>query len=217
METTGTTPFASTFSLAGLCVDHGVGRAAVLGATIAFGSCALVGCGDDADHASKPPVLSAAAALSQDDEVEREEEPPTLSVDAEEGRVGTFDASPGFTPDPMTHPGTTAGGPIDASHEDERCHGWLAPEPDYVITADRAFAELALMVGSSEDTTLYVLGPDHEARCADDEEGHDPVIRGAFDPGVYRVWVGTRTPGREAPYVLALSELDDTAPSQLAH
>ncbi len=219
METALTTPsFVSTFSFASLRVDS---RAAVLGATLAFGSCTLAGCGDDdAERAVDVPALAATAPSPEAPlVVEPEEAPPApeLDFDTEEGRVSTFGAGPGFTPDPMTHPGTTAGGPIDAHLEDEHCHGWVGPQPDFVITATRAFAELSLMVASSADTSLFVIGPDGGAHCTDDDEGRDPRLRERFAPGVYRVWVGTATQGTEEPFLLALSELDETTPSQLAH
>ncbi len=216
MDTDLTPPsFVSTFSIASFCVD---GRAVVLGATLALGTCSLAACGDDADSGPPVPALAAATSPAEIDPPAPEPEPePALDYDAEEGRVGTFSAGPGFTPDPLTHPGTTAPGVIDAHLDDERCHGWLAPQPDYVFTATRSFAELTMMVASREDTTLYVVDPDGELRCADDDEGADPIIRARFTPGVYRVWVGTRAQNVEAPYLLALSELEETSPSQLAH
>lgn len=207
-------PCVSTFSIACLRVDH---RAAVLGATLAFGTCTLTACGEDVDHTPEIAPVVSTAPVEHEEAAPRIEEPPSLDYDAEEGRVGTFEASPGFTPDPMTHPGTTAPGVIDAQEEDEHCHGWLAAEPDYVFTATRSFAELALMAASRADTTLFVVDPDGRTRCGDDDEGRDPLIRAPFAPGVYRVWVGTRERDTEAPYVLALSELDETSPAELAH
>jgi hypothetical protein len=204
--------------LASCRFESRTGRAVVLGATIAFGSCTLAGC-DDARLGPKVPTMAATMVpeLEMDEEAEPDElEPePTMLTDADEGRLGQFQTSPGFTPDPFTRRGTTAGGPLDASAFDERCEGWVSESPDYVFTAQRPFAELALMVASSEDTTLVVIGPDGEARCADDEDGPHPVVRGSFAPGVHRVWVGTRSREASAPFLLALSELDDTSPSSL--
>lgn len=195
--------------------ERRAGRAVVLGATIAFGSCTLAACADGADHAEKVPLLAATASLpSEQEEIEDE---PTLALDADEGSVATLQASPGFTPDPLTHDGTTAPTSLAANEVDERCEGWLAPEPDFVLTADRPFSELALMAASRDDVTLFIMGPDGEARCADDDEGTNPIVRGLFGPGTYRVWVGTAEREAEVPYVLALSELDDTVPSRLLH
>ncbi len=201
-------------SLSRCLIEHRASRAAVLGATLAFGSCTLAGCGDGGDVA-KMPLLGAVSVPVRDEAIEEE---PVLEIDAEEGRVATVSASPGFTPDPMTYAGTSRGNAIDAHELDDRCRGWLAAEPELVLTADRPFSELALMVASSADTSLYVLGPDDgEARCADDEDGHSPLVRELFEPGVYRVWVGTADPDETTSFVIALSELEETRPSTLTH
>jgi hypothetical protein len=185
-------------------------RAMVIGATLAFGTCALA-CSED--PSTNVREVAHRSAIAQPPPPE----PTTVALDAARGRNGTIAASPGFTPDPLVRPGTTAGGPLAANEQDERCRGFVSAEPDYVLDADRPFAELALMVSSREDTTLFVVGPDGEARCADDDDGAHPVLRTAFAAGRYRVWVGTRNRNVEAPYVLALSELADSRPSTLTH
>lgn len=193
------------------------GRAVAFGAAVAIGGCSIAGCGDPSAQEPKMPELAAATVI-EDEVIEAPiEEDVSLALEAREGRVDTLDASPGFTPDPLTHEGTTVGGPIDGHYEDDRCRGWLAPEPDFVFNAHRPFAELAVMVASEEDTTLFVVGPDGEPRCGDDEEGTQPIVRGLFAQGTHRVWVGTGAPDVTAHYVLAFSELDDSRPSRLLH
>ena len=201
------------------------GRAVALGAAVAIGSCSLAACGDANDRETHNVPALAATAHDADDEgeigaaplEEEEETEAMLSLEAEEGRLDTFVTSPGFTPDPLTREGTTSGGVIDGQAEDDRCHGWLAPEPDFVFTARRPFAELAVMVASEEDTTLFVVGPDGEPRCGDDEDGEQPVVRGLFAEGTHRIWVGTAAPDVSTRYVLALSELEESRPSRLLH
>src|SRR5690606_36978296 len=122
-----------------------------------------------------------------------------------------------FTPDPLTHRGTTTAGSIHAHLEDDRCRGWLAPTPDFVFDAQRPFAELAVMVASEADTTLFIIGPDGEPRCSDDEDGTQPVVRGLFGTGLQRVWVGTSAPAVSADYLLSLTELENSRPSPLLH
>jgi hypothetical protein len=167
----------------------------------------LAATGLPVEFASEEPVV-----------VERREHvDDSLAFEAETGRVGTFETSPGFTPDPLVHEGTTSGGPIDASQIDERCTGFVGHEPDFVFTARRPFAELAVMAASERDTTLIVVGPDGETRCSDDVEGTHPIVRALFEPGTYRVWVGTAERGTSARFVFALSELDGSLPSNLLH
>ncbi len=173
-------------------------------------SCALVlaapllfACGEEGHFDPKVPENIAARAP-----IEEQPNEAALRRDAQRGRHDTFAASPGFTPDPWTHPGRTDGAAIDAHQLDERCHGWVAIDPDFVVEADRPFAELTLRIDSREDTTLFVVGPDGEARCANDEDGQNPVLRGPFGRGVHRIWVGARRRETNHPYVFALSELD---------
>ncbi len=204
-------------------VPRRAGRAVVLGAAVAIGSCSLAACGDtSATETQNVPVL-AASAHDANEPIEIDAPPPdeededVLSLQAEEGRIDSVVMSPGFAPDPLTREGTTSGGVIDGQYEGERCRGWLAPQPDLVFTARRPFAELAVMVASEEDTTLFVVGPDGEPRCGDDEDGKQPVVRGLFAQGTHRVWVGTAAPEVTASYVLALSELEESRPSRLLH
>lgn len=196
-------------------VERRAGRAAVLGATIAFGSCTLAACGDLSDDAAKMPLLAAASLPSYEEEGGVDE--VALALEAAEGSVATITAAPGFTPDPLVRTGTTGEAAIDAREVDERCRGWVSAQPDVVITAERPFAELAVMAAASEDITLLVIDPEGEARCGDDEDGTHPVVRGLFEVGTHRVWLGTASPSSRARFVLALSELDDTLPSRLLH
>ena len=184
----------------------------VLSATLALGSCQLASCNDADEDKAAPPPLSTQATVDVDTSVSAEPD-----LDATEARVAEIETSPGFTPDPTTCSGTTAGGPLDLNHLDDRCHGWVDAQPDAILQAERPFAELAVMAASRDDATLLVVGPDGEARCGDDEDGTNPVVRGFFAVGLHRVWVGTRERGVEARFVLGLSELDDSRPSSLAY
>lgn len=186
-------------------------KALALGATIALGSCQLAACADPPQEVRGAP-LSAAAPTH-----EAPADPVELDLDGDEATYADVSTSPGFTPDPQTFAGTTAGGPVDLERVDERCHGWAAGDPDAIVRATRPFAELLIMAASAEDVTLAVLDPDGELRCGDDEEGTHPIVRGELSPGVYRVWVGTHRPGARAPFTLALTELDDAQPSSLLH
>lgn len=204
-------------------VPRRAGRAVALGAAVAIGTCSLGACGDTTDpEAHNVPALAASTHdANEPSEIGaiplEDEEEDMLSLEAEQGRVDTLVTSPGFAPDPLTREGTAGGGTIDGEYEGDHCRGWLAPEPDFVLTARRPFAELAVMVASEADTTLFIVGPDGEPRCGDDEDGQQPVVRGLFAQGTHRVWVGTARPEVSARYVLALSELEDSRPSRLLH
>lgn len=186
--------------------------AVVLGATLALGTCSLAGCGDDVDLGPKMPPL---ATTSPEEPDEPDDTLALPDVEAETARVASVELTPGFVPDPLTRGGTTAGGPVDASEFDDRCRGWMAAQPDYLLEAPRPFAELSVMVAAAEDASLMIIGPDGEARCGDDEDGVLPIVRGPLPAGRHRVWVGTGRQGASVAFTLAVSELEEPAPSQL--
>lgn len=99
----------------------------------------------------------------------------------------------GYTLPPLDLNGV-AGGPVDASYlgrtAEGPCRGRTTALPDHVITLTEATAVLNMSVRSRGDTVLVVHGPDGW-RCNDDRNGHDPGLRGAFEPGTYRVWVAS--------------------------
>ena len=144
-------------------------------------------------------------------------EPVELDMGAETGTLGEVSVSPGFTPDPTTYTGTVDGPQIELEVLDDRCSGWAAAAPDLVMHTTRPFAELVLMVGSARDTTIAVAGPDGQLRCGDDEDGQHPIVRGTFEAGTHRIWVGASERGTVTPYVLGISEFDDSRPSSLLH
>ena len=185
--------------------------AVVLGATLALGSCSFAGCGDDVSLGPKMPPL---ASTSPSDRVESEAL-ALPDVDADEGRVEQLGAAPGFVPDPLARAGITAGGPVDAREFDDRCTGWMAAQPDFIVDAPRPFAELSAMVASPEDVSLMIVGPDGEPRCGDDEDGVLPVVRGPFPAGRHRVWIGAARRDAAVAFTFALSELDGAQPSRL--
>lgn len=201
--------------------------AMVLGATLALGGCSLGGCAEEPDLEPQMPALEGSSSSSDEpeaeaevggeDEVEEEAGPTTPDLEAEEGRVGDLEATPGFVPDPLTQVGRTAGGPLDAHALDDRCTGWIAAQPDVILRTPRPFAELSVMVASAEDTSLMVVGPDGERRCGDDQDGAHPIVRGLFGAGEHRIWVGTARRGASAAFSLALSELESSTPSSLLH
>ena len=103
----------------------------------------------------------------------------------------------------------TAGGDIRATRfgntSDGFCTGWIDATPNHVVTLEQPFEDLSFIVNAPSDTTLVVLGP-NGTRCNDDasEDGHDPMIRGAWVAGDYRVYVGSYEEGQRIRYSLTL-------------
>jgi hypothetical protein len=93
----------------------------------------------------------------------------------------------------QTAPGVlrgTSGGPREASSVLGGCVGFVAHEPDHRLDLADA-TELTLRVSSRGDTTLMLVAPDGTVSCADDEDGLQPVMRRAFAPGTWSVFVGS--------------------------
>ena len=114
----------------------------------------------------------------------------------------------GFLPDPHIARGQ-AGGPSEgrtmAPHV-PLCRGWVPAAPQHTITLTTPFERLRVIVNAQADTTLLIRGPDGQYRCADDNDGLNPIVEGAFAPGSYQVYVGAYSQGASTPYVIGLTE-----------
>ncbi len=70
------------------------------------------------------------------------------------------------------------------------CDGFARSQPNHIFKIDTFFDRLRLEVESSTDTTILVKGAGG-VWCNDDAGSANPVIEGQWQPGVYRVWVGS--------------------------
>ena len=123
------------------------------------------------------------------------------------GLAPTADATHGEqrpTEMPMPFAGTVL--PSVSAHEiDARCMGHIAPGPSLVVDVD-AWTYVRLDAAGNDDLVLFVEGPNGSIWCDDDGgPSNMPLVAELFEPGRYRVWVGTysarTTP---APYSLVL-------------
>lgn len=92
------------------------------------------------------------------------------------------------------------------------CLGFGTPNPDHILVLQQDLPALKVQVRSSKlDTTLAIQGSDGSVRCADDNgNSKDATLTDAdWKAGIYKVWVGTATPGLQQDYTLVV-----TAPSQ---
>jgi hypothetical protein len=129
---------------------------------------------------------------------------------------GVVTLGPGFAPDPWTATGT-AGGPVSADTLSADCRGYISAQPNHVIRATGAFANLRIVVASPADTTLVVQRADGSFECNDDFEGLNPQVAGMFGPGEHRVWIGTYSADDSgAPYVIGVTELATVTAASLA-
>jgi hypothetical protein len=101
-----------------------------------------------------------------------------------------------------------SGGEVDARLYGDTdagpCVGFIADQPNHVLQVTEAVERLELLVDSSADTTLVVLGP-AGMKCNDDSYGLNPAISGAFPAGVYQIFVGSYSYRARSSYRLSVT------------
>lgn len=70
------------------------------------------------------------------------------------------------------------------------CDGFASLQPNHILNIESFFQSLRLEVKSDADTTIIIKGPGG-VWCNDDTNNTNPMIQGAWQSGVYKVWVGS--------------------------
>ena len=70
------------------------------------------------------------------------------------------------------------------------CDGFVNRQPNHTLTLKKFFDFLKIEVDSSVDTTIVVQGPGG-IWCNDDANNTNPAIEGKWQPGVYKIWIGS--------------------------
>ncbi len=70
------------------------------------------------------------------------------------------------------------------------CDGFINRQPNHTLTLKKFFDFLKIEVDSPADTTIVIQGPGG-IWCNDDANHTNPVIEGQWQPGVYKVWIGS--------------------------
>jgi OPA family glycerol-3-phosphate transporter-like MFS transporter len=143
-------------------------------------------------------------------------------------RAGAVSLAPKFAGDPMLVAEATAGGPAaikelapvktgKVADQYRRCKGFGAgARPDALVEIREKFDALRLYVTAAEDTTLLVRGPLGSdkaiVRCVDDTgvAGKNPIVGGAFEPGLYEVFVGAHGADHKVSYKLNVTARKET-------
>lgn len=79
------------------------------------------------------------------------------------------------------------------------CDGFVSPQANHLLKLDTFFNNLRLEVKSSADTTILVKGAGG-IWCNDDAGSANPMIEGQWQPGTYRIWVGSYQPDSKNNY-----------------
>ncbi len=70
------------------------------------------------------------------------------------------------------------------------CDGFVNRQPNHTLTLKKFFDFLKIEVDSLVDTTIVVQGPGG-IWCNDDTNNTNPAIEGQWQPGVYKIWIGS--------------------------
>ena len=134
-----------------------------------------------------------------------------LQLEANRGNFDAVRLRTGFTPDPHRTTGTS-GGQLHANRLGGDCRGWIAGQPDHIMTLQNNFSFFRVFVRSQEDTTLVIRAPNGQFYCDDDTNGLNPAIeRNRWRRGTYRVWVGSYSEGENARYNIGFTELSSVS------
>jgi hypothetical protein len=117
-------------------------------------------------------------------------------------------------PDPLVLHGV-AGGPRDAQSMGAQCRGRIAATPSHRFLLESSFPYLRIMALGDRDLTLVVRTPGGLTRCNDDSDGLNPVVDGAFEAGIYDVYVGVYSGDELSPYDLGLSTSTAITPTTM--
>jgi len=100
------------------------------------------------------------------------------------------------TPDPLVIAGVS-GGSLAATEvlatqatTTGYCDGFINRQPNHILTLNSFFNFLKVEVESEVDTTIMIKGPGG-IWCNDDTDDTNPVIEGQWQPGSYKIWIGS--------------------------
>lgn len=136
------------------------------------------------------------------------------TAQAQGSMYGDLAVRPGFQPDPIVMRGQS-GGPINASQYGAGCLGWISPNPSHMVRVDQPIQFMRLFIQSATDTTLVVQTPTGQMMCNDDTYGLNPAVAQYWQPGIYRIWVGSYAQGQQGPYQISFTENPNLQPGQM--
>lgn len=119
---------------------------------------------------------------------------------------------PRFSPEPKIIRGISGGSvPSDkvATRKETPtgpCVGFVDEQPNHTLNLKAFFNYLSLQVESPQDTTIVISGPGG-TWCNDDFQGKNPGIAGQWQPGLYKVWIGSYNKNDYHPYIIKMSEV----------
>ncbi|MEZ4707579.1 MAG: hypothetical protein R3A44_10250 [Caldilineaceae bacterium] len=123
----------------------------------------------------------------------------------------TLNLEAGFPLDPMIL-SVNGGGDVDANTLDEKCAGYINPDPVVTLNWSGQAEFVEVFFFSDHDPTLVIQTPDGGYACNDDANDLllDPSIQADNPPaGQYKIWVGSYAPEQLIPGFLVLTTKPD--------
>ena len=133
-----------------------------------------------------------------------------LEVRAETGRFRRRQLRRGFLPDPLVDSGE-AGGTIDVRLLGGHCEGFVDAAPSHVLELRNDFDYFRVQLGDVPgDATLIIRSPGGRWYCHAPDDASPWIDRDAWPEGVYRIWVGARSPEARHDYQICYTEARQT-------
>lgn len=124
---------------------------------------------------------------------------------------GPLALATGFVPDPIVFSGTTAPSRPLTSFA-RGCDGFVGGEPARRIRLTTPFTFLRVFVDSPGDVSLAMRLPDGRFECGSALLMGRPYVEGAYAPGEYQLWVGSRQRERVLPFRVSITEMRSVTP-----
>lgn len=86
------------------------------------------------------------------------------------------------------------------------CDGFVARRPNHILTLSSFFEFLKIEVQSTTDATILIAGPGG-VWCNDDFDNANPTIEGQWQPGTYKIWVGSYRQNINNNYRIKITDL----------
>lgn len=84
------------------------------------------------------------------------------------------------------------------------CNGFVNKKPNHVLLLSNFFEFLKIEVNSNSDTSIIIEGPGG-VWCNDDFHGINPMIEGQWQPGNYKIWIGSYQKNNDRNYQMKIT------------
>ena len=84
------------------------------------------------------------------------------------------------------------------------CNGFVNKKPNHFLVLSNFFEFLKIEINSNSDTSIIIEGPGG-VWCNDDFHGINPLIEGQWQPGKYKIWIGSYQKNNDQDYQMKIT------------